>query len=332
MNACVTTYPPFRAALAQLAKTIMDVTLHIGAHRTAATGFQDYLRRHRTDLETRGVAFWGPGSTRRGLFSGLLPSGKGTVSAARQERAAGRIRLRLDQTRRNGTSHLIISDQNMMGSLGNNMRERALYPAVGEQIARFAGAFDGRISAVMLSMRSLDLWWCSALAAGVSRGHPLPEAADIKTIATSERGWRDVIADVACALPGVPLRVLPFEQFAGRPDALFACGAEADAPRETSRQWLSQAPALPELRRALPPGGGQLPFGMGRWNPFDNEQHAALRELYADDIMWLTAGADGLATLTEDDTRTRVAQTQPAGQRMEGQTDEHEKGRLARPG
>ena len=311
----------------------MDVTLHPGAHRTATTGFQDYMRRHCEPLAHAGVAFRGPGPARRELSAGLLPSEQ--PKPARQAPAADHIRQMLDEARCSGTSHLVISDQNMMGSIAQNMSACVLYPDVGERISRCAEAFDGEVSAVMLSVRSLDLWWCSVLAAGIACGQPMPGQNDLQRVAQSVRGWRDVITDISHALPGVPLRVLPAEQFAGRPDALLSAGAQINAPRETCRQWLNRAPALPELRRALQDNGantGQLPFGMGRWNPFDNEQHAALRELYADDIMWLTAGADGLATLTEDDARTRAAQTQPAGARMEGHTDEHEKGRMARPG
>ena len=41
--------------------------------------------------------------------------------------------------------------------------------------------------------------------------------------------------------------------------------------------------------------------------PFDAAQAAALRETYADDLFWLKAGADGLATLTEDPEPERPA-------------------------
>jgi hypothetical protein len=67
-----------------------------------------------------------------------------------------------------------------------------------------------------------------------------------------------------------------------------------------------------------------LPYGMGRWNPFAPDQTAALREVYEDDIMWLAAGADGLARLAEDRSRTRAGTTLPPTAKMEGQSYEQE--------
>ena len=49
----------------------MEIVLHIGAHRTATTSFQAYMRGNAPGLVQGGVAFWGPLRTRNGLFSGL---------------------------------------------------------------------------------------------------------------------------------------------------------------------------------------------------------------------------------------------------------------------
>ncbi|MEH6740708.1 MAG: hypothetical protein V7695_19510, partial [Sulfitobacter sp.] len=61
-----------------------------------------------------------------------------------------------------------------------------------------------------------------------------------------------------------------------------------------------------------------------RWNPFNTEQAAYLREAYADDMMWLTAGADGLATLTEDPSRTRTGFSLSAGVLTKGQSHDQQ--------
>ncbi len=320
---------------ANRAGKVMDVILHLGAHRTGTTGFQDYMRRHKAALTEQQVGFWGPGRTRRGLFSGIIPGPGVARGRDLRTRGEGRVQLRLKGARHRGVKTLVVSDENMLGTVRENLCEGSLYPSAGERTARFARAFDGEISGLLLSVRSLELWWCSALAFGVSRGHPLPMKNKLAMIAGSQRGWRDVVTDVACAVPGVPIRVMPFESFAGRSDVFLARGTGIDAPPDNDRQWLNRAPRLPDLRRVLTERGteaAELPFGMGRWNPFSNEQHAALREVYADDIMWLTAGADGLATLTEDRIRTRAGTTPPAGSDKKGQPDEHEERQVARPG
>ena len=71
--------------------------------------------------------------------------------------------------------------------------------------------------------------------------------------------------------------------------------------------WANHSPDLPALRRVLDARGedpARLPDGGGRWMPFSQAQSRALRETYADDLFWLRAGADGLATLTEEDGST----------------------------
>lgn len=326
-------FPPLGAALRQWAVRVMDVILHLGAHRTGTTSFQDYMRRHTDDCAAHAVGFWGPRRTRRGLYAELLPQNQS--SEATRRRAETRIRLAIDRAQSKGMGRLIISDENMIGSVRDNIRSGQLYPRIAERMSHIAEAFDGRITAVIFSVRGLDRYQCSSLAYAVSRGHPVPDRAHLHDMATDPRGWREVVCDLAAALPGVPLQVLPFERFVGRPHTVLSIAGGFDAPRDTQRACLNRSPMLPELRRVLSTKGmspAALPFGMGRWNPFTNEEHAALREKHADDMMWLTAGADGLATLTEDCLRDRAGQTPPPGALEKGRRDEFEERRMARPG
>jgi hypothetical protein len=62
--------------------------------------------------------------------------------------------------------------------------------------------------------------------------------------------------------------------------------------------------------------------------PFNDEQRASLREAYADDLHWLTSGAEGLATLTQDTItedwdQTGTGNIPPFGPLSKGQ--EHDK-------
>lgn len=326
---------PNGAVATQWVKYVMDVILHIGAHRTGTSTFQDYMQRHVDSFEQSGVGYWGPGRTRRGLFSGIVPKTQVATGRDQQQRGEGRVQLQLSAARARGFKTLVVSDENMCGSVRDNIRTGGLYNGIGERMARFARAFDGHISTVMISPRSLELYWSSALSYGVARGQAVPERDKLRAIAQSTRGWRDVITDLACALPDVQIKVLPFEYFAGRPEVFLQRGAEVDAPANTDRQWLNRAPNLPELRRVLKDRGVTgpvLPFGMDRWNPFRPEENAALRETYADDMMWLVAGADGLATLTEDHARTRAEKTLPGDAQTQGHGDELEERQVARPG
>lgn len=318
-------------------KSPMDVILHLGAHRTGSTSFQDTLRRNPDRLSEAGIGFWGPRRTRGGLLAGALPQ-PGIDPARGGRRARGRVRLQLAKSAASGTQALLISDENMIGSVRANMRARTLYPDIGTRMARYAQVFDGRVTRIVLTVRALDLWWSSAIAYGVSRGALLPDLQAVAHIAQSRRSWRDAITDLACAMPDADLHVLPFERFAGRAGAIMAAGAGCPVSLPACDTWLNRAPDAATLRRLLAERGtddtltaGTQP-DMGRWTPFTARQSANLRAAYADDLAWLDAGADGLATLTQDPERTRAGQTLPFAPQTEGHEHDRQKGRLARSG
>jgi hypothetical protein len=313
----------------------MDVILHVGAHRSGTTTFQDYMRRNSGALSDEGIGYWGPGRTRKGLFSGLMPGPEVARGRNLRQRAEGRIKLRLARAEASGLGTLVVSDENMIGSVRDNLRNFRLYPAIGERMSRFARAFDGRLTRVMICIRSPEVHWGSAIAYGIQRGWPMPDDFALRKISLARRSWRDVITDLACALPEVEVRVLPFEGFAGRPDAFLRHGADIDAPRDKTHAWLNRAPSFAELQQTLEDRNEPAPLapkGQDRWTPFSEDQRAELLEHYSDDIMWLTSGADGLATFAEDRTRSRAGPSLPQGAQTKGHPNEPEERHLAHPG
>ena len=245
--------------------------------------------------------------------------------------------MNLAQAQRAGVRHLLVSDENFAGTMRHSMRTKTLYPAMGERMSRIGAAFGGQVGRIVMSVRALDLWWSSAAAYTVGRGHAVPTALAFEMMAHSPRTWRDVITDLACAIPEAQIIITPFEQFAGQPEALFELATGQDAPRDTVHHWRNRTPHLPALRRVLVEQGNApdlLPPGGARWQPFDAEQAAMLRENYADDLHWLTAGADGLATLATDPTRTtlQTGTTLHAGALTKGRTHDSRQEELARSG
>lgn len=311
----------------------MEIILHLGAHRTATTSFQHYMRANAVTLAARGVGYWGPDVTRDGILTGVIPVPGGESARRQMDRARGRIALRLAQARKAGLRRIVVSDENMIGAARRNLRQGRLYDSAGERMARFAHAFDGRISRVAVSIRGQDAWWSSALAYGVARGHRLPEAGNLDRLVTVNRHWREVIRDIACALPGVDLLVLPHEPHAARPEERLRHMTGLDeTPRRAARVWLGRAPDLSALRWAVAARGGDaalLPEGEGRWQPFDRYQKQALQEAYADDLFWLSAGADGLARLIEETGSNEAGLQPPDDRTTRGQENGIEERRLA---
>lgn len=309
---------PVGAALADKVVRIMDVILHLGAHRTGSARFQNYLRGHKEKLAAQRIGVWGPERVSDGLLTGLGPRVFMPFSGDPQARAQGRVALALERRRAAGTRALVVSDEALAGSIADNLRQAALYPAIGERIARIGHVFGGQIRRVVLSVRSPECYWASALSVAVLRGRPVPAAEQVEALATSGRCWRDVITDLACALPGVDLRVAPFETHRADPTHLLRLAVPETRAPETTMAPKAATPDLKSLRRALHLRGsqpGDLPREAGRWQPFDDRQQALLRERYADDLFWLAQGADGLATLTEEDhARERGQKARRAGQ------------------
>jgi hypothetical protein len=326
-------------ARSQKAENAMDVILHIGAHRTASTSFQAYMRCNGTALAHDGIGFWGPLRTRGGVLSGVIPILSPVPPKRQLKQARGRILTQLAEAQERGFSQLIISDENIIGAPRQNLRAKSLYGGIGERLARFHHAFDGRITRVVLSIRSLDNLWSSTLAYAVKRGHSMPSDELLEKIASGPRTWREVITDVACAMPDVEIQVMPFETYAGQPEAKLRLmiGGARKVPLKHHRKWLNRAPDQSQIHEILADRGVSAVelaeanlAGEGRWQPFNGDQIARLRENYHDDLYWLRAGADGLATLTEEtgphETRNNLA----GGQMIKGQNDDNqEQGRVA---
>lgn len=320
---------PLRVGLLAKVRQTVEIVLHIGAHRTGTSSLQAVARDQADRLAAQGVTLWDPRVTRPNLLPGVQP-GRGRLPA-QVRRAEGRLRLTCAQAGLAGTDVLILIDENMMGTPQGNLRAGALYPAAGERLARIGAALRGQVSRVVLSVRSLDAYWASVLAMTVARGHRVPGPRHVAELAQARRGWRDVIADVACALPGADLRVIPHETHASAPLARLEAMAGRPLTLLPARDWRNRAPDLPALRRMLAARGQNpaiLPVGEGRWTPFTAAQTCALRETYADDLHWLAAGAEGMAQLITWTEPAKTGHTPHSGPKTRGH-DHEQQGRLA---
>lgn len=312
----------------------MDVVLHIGAHRTASTSFQAYMRANLDLLAQQGVGFWGPRRTRDGVLAGIIPANGSPRSARQMRMARGRIGLALERVRLQGLHTLVISDENVIGAPRRNIRDMALYRDAGDRLSRHVAAFGGRITRIAVSIRSIDSYWPSVLAYAIARGQPLPSAHRLEVISAQTRGWRDVITDLAEAAPGVDIVVLPHDSYGGRPDLRLDAMVSAPSrlPAAAAWSWLNRAPDLAGLRDVLILRGEDpdlLGQGEGGYQPFSPVQVARMGEIYQDDLFWLHAGADGLARLMTENTRQ---QTGPIPRRVslaKGQDDDRQQGRMA---
>ncbi len=287
----------------------MDVILHIGAHRCGTTTFQQLLHRNRERLSARALSFWLPADTRNGFFAGLIhrPDDVTPLIEKRGNRSLGLISIELERLARAGSGTLLISEENMLGSVRQNLRTAGLYPDLHARLTRIAKGLRPHVRRIGLAIRAYDTFWASSLAFGVSLGNPMPGPRDLDALTDQPRRWRHVVGEVASVFPDADLVVWPFERFVSRPevplfDMVRTLGGSGDLVG--LRDWQNASPRRDKLRRLLAMRGEQqerraLPEGDGRWMPFDVHQQAELRRDYAADLDWLRRGASGLARLLE---------------------------------
>ena len=288
---------------------VLEISLHIGAHRSATTTMQQFLDRNRPTLRQSGVEIWTPERTRNGLFSGLVERPEDITEQIERRglRSSGLIAIELELLARAGRRQVLISDENMIGSTRNNLRQVRLYPLADERLMRFRPAFGHRLRRIGLSIRSYDTFWASSLAFGIGQGFRMPRTGDLDHYITQPRRWRDLIRDVAAVFPGVDIVVWPFERFAGQPEtqlAILTDGLRLGVPLTGARDWINPSPRSDKLRMILSMRGEtdlgyRLTERDGRWMPFDDAQRMALRAQYSVDLDWLRRGADGLARLVD---------------------------------
>lgn len=271
------------------------ITLHLGAHRTGASTLQHLMQDNAAVLAKGDCAVWTPRDTRAGLMVGLLGD-VGRRPGLKSNRAGAKVAMRRAALARGGVSRLVISDQSMLGGLRENLLMARLYPSASGRMTRLAQAIPG-IDNIFLAIRSPDAWWTSALSSQLMRGFAHPDEMTIEAIVKARRGWRNVIEDIAAALPQARLTVWTHEELAARPEGGFALltGTNPAAP---APQALNTSPGLRVLRARMRDEGcvTEIPGVGDSYAPFSPDQRAALRAAYAQDLAWLRAGADGLAT------------------------------------
>ncbi|MEM8773423.1 MAG: hypothetical protein AAGF53_00235 [Pseudomonadota bacterium] len=287
----------------------MDLCLHIGAHRTARGTFQNYLTCNAEALAHLGIAICSPGMTHNSLLKVETPKNYKEPRNDRLSRSEARVALNLARASDIGADWLVVSDTAFIGPIGTT-QTNSLYADIGQRMARFCAAFDHKVRRIALNIRSYESFWASLLSAEIENGRAPLKTGDLEKLVQSSRRWRDVITDLACAMPGTEIQVMPFEEYAGMPErALEQMTNTTDLPRNYAREWLNRAPSLEYLRKIMEERGDnpeRLPFDSGRWQPFDKAQQSQLREAYADDLYWLRSGADGHAVLKENKRTVRL--------------------------
>lgn len=256
-------------------------------------------------LWSRGTAFVGPQRTRNGFLTGVIknPDHATAEDDRLARRSVGRMQIEMAQMEGQSVRHLVISEENLIGSMGQNLSSCQLYDQAEARLRRLAPAFGDRPITIGLGVRSYASLWSSQIAFRIKSGSTLPREGKLDRLATQPRRWRDIIGDVASVFPAARIVVWTFEAWADRPAQLTAALTGMPQPTDAKpcNDWANASPPVEELRALLHDGGNKsaaqkLDGQLGRFAPFPAMHRQKLQDDYRSDLDWLEAGADGLAT------------------------------------
>ncbi|PWE33703.1 hypothetical protein DDZ14_03275 [Maritimibacter sp. 55A14] len=318
MSAVTGIIPAALAAFGCGVRRLLEVVLHIGAHRTGTTTLQHHLHLNRDNLTKNGIAVWGPERTRAGLFTGLIraPAPLSGAQALRGALSSARIRREIAALREAGHSHLLVSEENMIGDIRTNLAAGALYPQAAARLGALGAGFGADCTSVAVALRSYDSYWASAIAYAIRAGLPLPDAAGLARLAGARRGWRQVLRETAAAFPGARLVVWDFDTLKGRiGDQLALMVGGLLRPALAGPAGHHNASGSRDLLRARLAARGdhaaaaRIPPGKGPFMPFGPAARDAMRARYAGDLEWLRDGADGIARFWNEAAGNTPAET-----------------------
>lgn len=215
----------------------MKITLHLGAHKTGSTYVQAVLEQSMARLAAQGCTYvpldtFRPAFTRRAY----APSGAAPDPAAAEEY------LR-DVIARAQGAHLLLSDENLLGTPREVVETGALYPNMAGRLALIADILRGHDVTLVLCIRRMSDFLRSIYTENL-RECPrnfTPVETFRAAWTPSACSWLPVVEGVRAAFPGASLALLNYKHFRDEPTDIIGqiagCKLEDDAqPTHWSRR------------------------------------------------------------------------------------------------
>jgi hypothetical protein len=200
----------------------MDLILHLGAHRTGSTALIRCLHKNDALLQRRGVALWPPETLRHLPRFGAVPElvVQAAAGAAPAEERLAHLRRALtaeaDRLEVTGCKRLILSEENLIGSMQANLSGGGLYHDLGQRLAAYAAILPRAPAVIALGLRDYASLWPSAYVYVLPR-RLLPPFADIaQALCSMPRGWPEVVADIRAVFPGAQILLWRHDMFRDR--------------------------------------------------------------------------------------------------------------------
>ena len=320
--------------MAELAR-IMDIVLHLGVHKTASTYLQSLLEKNIVPLERHCIGFANP-KTLRPMFA-IAPRRTFTTSrSARNDARAWALRQMIDKAHDLQRRRLIISEEQLIGSLRPLFSGKGLYREISRELRGVVTALQGQPVKVMLAVRSYDTFLTSAYGQVLSGWKYIRFSKELREHLLREgRGWPEIVTEIMQVLPkGSTLKLWEYERFGLEERNILGhmvgdeVAEELKSPDNKPRVGPSQEgiaaldsiavsgspPDVEEIRRTLRKFGKDK--GFPGYSPWSASEKSMLEDRYAQDIelircLWPEA------MISEPKLPCAVSETVPVAQQLE---------------
>lgn len=236
--------------------TAAGITVHIGVHRTGTTALQRLFQRHADRLAAAGIGFIGPATLRREDLAGELRAWT-KARSAQQAPAPSPLAAECDRVVAAGCRHVVISEENLPGTMGPNLARAELYPNAGARLADLSAALPATPACIFVTLRDFAGYWRSAHAHAVLAGDD--DGFDAARFAGAPgNSWIPLLRAVRRALPDSRIMVARHRADRGFVPALAAAMVEPGALAGVARPWTTVNASLPadalEALRHMPRG------------------------------------------------------------------------------
>lgn len=193
-----------------------ELRLHLGAHKTATTHFQNSLEASGAALLRAGVRHV-PLSRCRNTYSRVIKAcirGRITPEEARQ-----RFQTFFAEDAE-GVETVLVSDENILGQFEGMLSTGVLYPEAGRYMALVAKVFAGIRRRCYLTVRPYDRFF-SSLYCEALRWEKQADFEGLKANILARASWQDLISRISAPLGGAP-HVYRFEEYVRAPLAVLS--------------------------------------------------------------------------------------------------------------
>ena len=269
---------------------LVDITLHLGAHKTASTYLQSVLASSLDRLRAAGVDYVTLQEMREKVTPRVARMGLNLKPAVKE--------LLEDHA---GYRRLILSDENLPGG-SREIIERTYYPAAGKRVGRLIRALAGHRVQIVLAMRSYEAFISSMYCECIRHGAFLTPAAYLSQLDAERVSWPALLAQLSALVGEDAITLWRFEDFAAIENDVLAAMAggiriEWAKPDTVVRRSFSQKavdalvalePVLSgeEIRMLVEPVSDALPKSRSSpaFRAHDEKAAAALKKRYDQDI------------------------------------------------